>query len=273
MKHAVTLALFTTLSLSVWAGPEEDRTAFVQFFEKRFPSIALEEHVNGAYALDEDKRKQWEALESGFPPYEDAVFDGEALWDESFANGASYSDCFGDSPAVKQHYPMWDAERGGVVTLELAINNCRESNGEKLLDYTDYAMVALSAYVAFESRDEPIAIEVPDQAALAAYEEGKAFYYQRRGQLNFACSSCHLEMAGNKLRSERLSAALGHVTHWPTYRSKWDEVGPLHKRFMECNDQVKAKAFELQSEEYRNLEYFLSYMSNGLPLNGPTTRK
>lgn len=267
MKHLVTLALLASLSLSASAGPEEDRTAFVQFFEKRFPSVAVEEHINGAYALDEDKRKQWEALESGFPPYEDAVFDGEALWDEG-----PYADCFGGSAAVKQSYPMWDEEQG-VVTLELAINNCREANGEEALDYADYDMVALSAYIAFESRGQAINVDVPNDQAMAAYEEGKAFYYQRRGQLNFACSSCHLEMAGNKLRSERLSAALGHVTHWPTYRAKWDEVGPLHKRFMECNDQVKAKAFDLQSVEYRNLEYFLTYMSNGLPLNGPTTRK
>jgi len=272
MKHSLTLTLLVSLSLSAVAGPEEDRAAFVQFFEKRFPGLAVEDHIDGAYALDEDKRKQWEALEAGFPPYEDTVFDGEALWDEGFANGGSYADCFGGSPAVKQKYPLWDALQG-VVTLEVAINNCRQANGEAALDYLDYDMVALSAYVAFESRDELINVDVPDANALAAYEEGKAFYYQRRGQLNFACSSCHLEMAGNKLRSERLSAALGHVTHWPSYRAKWDEVGPLHKRFMECNDQVKAKAFELQSQEYRNLEYFLTYMSNGLPLNGPTTRK
>ena len=267
MKYPVMVALLASLSLSAAAGPEEDRAAFVQFFEKRFPSIEVAEHINGAYALDEDKRKQWEALEAGFPPYEDAVFDGEALWEDG-----PYADCFGGTPAVKQNYPMWDAKQG-VVTLELAINNCREANGEEVWDYLDYDMVALSAYMAFESREESINIDVPNEQALAAYEDGKAFYYQRRGQLNFACSSCHLEMAGNNLRSERLSAALGHVTHWPSYRGKWDEVGPLQRRFKECNDQVKAKGFELQSEEYRNLEYFLTYMSNGLPLNGPTTRK
>jgi sulfur-oxidizing protein SoxA len=50
-------------------------------------------------------------------------------------------------------------------------------------------------------------------------------------------------------------------------------VGSLHKRFAECNRQVRAEPFAAQSEAYRNLEYFLSYLSNGFELNGPATRK
>ena len=209
-----------------------------------------------------------------FPPYEFTIEDGETLWYESFSNQKSHSDCFGDSTAIKQHYPRWDKATAEVVTLDLAINQCREANGEEPLDYMGEEMAALTAFIAYESRDELIDIEVPDQPeALAAYEAGKAFYYQRRGQLNFSCSSCHIDTAGNLLRAERLSSTYGHVTHWPAYRLKWSAVGPLHKRFMECNDQVKAKAFEPQSAEYRNLEYFMTYMSQGLPLNGPSTRK
>ena len=48
---------------------------------------------------------------------------------------------------------------------------------------------------------------------------------------------------------------------------------PLHGRFAGCVRDVRAKPFELQSLEYRNLEYFLSYMSNGLEFNGPGARK
>jgi len=36
---------------------------------------------------------------------------------------------------------------------------------------------------------------------------------------------------------------------------------------------VRAKPFKAQNEEYRNLEYFISYMSNGLEINGPGSRK
>jgi sulfur-oxidizing protein SoxA len=91
--------------------------------------------------------------------------------------------------------------------------------------------------------------------------------------LNFACTSCHVQLAGNMLRAERLSASLGQITHWPVYRFQWQDVGSLHKRFAECNRQVRAEPFAAQSEAYRNLEYFLSYLSNGFELNGPATRK
>ena len=47
----------------------------------------------------------------------------------------------------------------------------------------------------------------------------------------------------------------------------------LQQRFAGCVRDVRAKPFELQSREFRNLEYFLSYMSNGLELNGPGARK
>jgi len=47
----------------------------------------------------------------------------------------------------------------------------------------------------------------------------------------------------------------------------------LHQRVAGCIRDVRAKPFDLQSPEYRNLEYFLTYMSNGLEANGPGARK
>ncbi|MDP5070583.1 MAG: sulfur oxidation c-type cytochrome SoxA [Congregibacter sp.] len=256
------------------AGPEEDRNALRAFYELRFPDIELDAHADGAYALDADKREQWLEMED-FPPYEIAIDEGADLYQEPLADGSSYADCLGDdAPAVKHRFPRFDAASGQVETLEQRINSCRRSAGDEPWDYLGPDMSSLMAFIAFESRDEKIAIEVPDDPlAQAAYNDGKEFFYTRRGQLNFACSSCHVSMVGNALRAERLSAALGHTTHWPVYRLKWKEVGPLHKRFIECNSQVRATPLEAQSESYRNLEYFLTYMSNGMALNGPASRK
>ena len=268
------LLISCLLPLGVAAGPEEDRAAFRAFYEKRFPDVPIDSHKDGAYALDEAKREQWLEMEE-FPPYEIAVDDGAALYEQTFPNGGDYSSCLGENaPAVKQLYPRFDAESGQVVTLEQAINACRVAGGLDPLPYEGEEMAALSAYVAMESRDQPVSVVIPDDpAALAAYEAGKQFYYSRRGQLNFACSSCHLQSAGMMLRAERLSAAVGHTTHWPVYRGKWERVGSLHRRFQECNEQVRAEALPEQSEVYRNLEYFLTYMNNGMALNGPATRK
>lgn len=270
MRLILLLAL-VCLSPIVCAGPEEDRLAFRAFFEKRFPDLPIDAHIDGAYALDESKREQWLAMED-FPPYEFTVDDGQILFEESFAGGIGYADCFENNGAVKHLYPQYDADRQTVVTLEMAINDCREAAGEKALSYNSDEMIQLTAYMAYASRDKLIAVTVPPEAE-TAYNAGKQYYYSRRGQLNFACSHCHLQMAGMNLRAETLSASIGQVSHWPTYRLKWQEVGSLHRRIARCNQQVGAESLPSQSDAYRNVEYFMTYMANGMPINGPSTRK
>jgi sulfur-oxidizing protein SoxA len=256
------------------AGPEQDRQAFVKYFTERFPDTPYADFINGIYSIDKPSREQWEAIEE-FPPYELALDQGKALFETPFANGKSYADCFANGGiGVRQDYPYFDTERGEVITLELAINDCRKTNGEKPLPYKKGDIAALSAYMAYTSRGNKLDIKIPDDPkALAAYESGKQFYYSKRGQLNFSCFDCHGGGSGLYVRADKLSPALGHPSHFPVYRSDWNELGTMHRRFGGCNEQVRAKAFPAQSPEYRNLEYFLTYMSNGLEVNGPGARK
>lgn len=270
---AAALALMGAASTAVQAGPEEDRKAFEEYFFKRFPGVPLEEFANGVYAIDPVSRETWEAIEE-FPPYEPFVEDGKKMWETSFANGKGYADCFGE-PSVADKYPMWDKEKGMVVTLALAVNECLEANGEKPLKYKKGKIASLLAYMNYETRGKLTHVEIPgdDSRAMDAYNKGKQFYYARRGQLNFSCAHCHVYSSGQNIRTDVLSPALGHTTGWPVYRAKWGELGTLHRRFDGCNKQVRAKPFKAQGEEYRDLEYFLTYMSNGIPYNGPSSRK
>ena len=236
--------LLVVLAPFAAADPAQDRQALRDFYQARFADVPLAAHKDGVYAIDAQAREQWLELEE-FPPYEIAVDEGAELFEVAFASGSGYQDCFA-SAAVKQRYPYFDNDAGGVVTLEAAINACREEHGETALAYDSAEMAALVAYMAFASRGATVSLPEPSTAGeIAAYESGKQFYQSRRGQLNFACSSCHVQLVGNRLRAEKLSASLGHVTHWPVYRLKWQEVGPLHKRFQECNSQVGAEPFEL----------------------------
>lgn len=268
------IAFAATLSLAARAGPEEDREAFRAYFMERFPGVALEDYADGIYALDENARRQWREIEE-FPPYEFAVEQGETLFNQAFADGGHFADCFDNGGvAIRQTYPRFDLESAEVVTLELALNRCRSAHGEKPYPYKSDEMIALSAWMAWTSRGQKIAVSVPeDPRALAAFEEGKRFYYSKRGQLNFACSDCHVKSAGSWVRADHLSAGLGHPTHFPVYRSKLGKMISLHSRFYGCVRDVRARPYAEQSLEYRNLEYFLTYMSNGLPVNGPGARK
>lgn len=268
------VAAFTAIAPSALAAtPEEDRNAVQNYMTKKFPGVPLAEYANGVYAIDSVGRDNWEAIEE-FPPYETFIDAGEEMWNKTFKNGKSYKSCFG-SPAVAHKYPHWDKEKQMVMTLPLAINNCLKANGEKPLKYKKGPINNIVSYISYQSRGNVTNVVIPkDQpGAMAAYEAGKKFYYDRRGQLNLSCAHCHMQQSGQQIRSEILSPALGHTTHFPVYRSKWATVGTLHRRFTGCNKQVRAKAFKAQGDEYRNLEYFLTYMSNGIELNGPGARK
>lgn len=272
-----TLAASALLCVSAvaLASPEADRQAFSDYYTKKFSETPLEDFVNGIYSIDSKSREQWEEIEE-FPPYEIDIDKGKELFETAFANGKTYGSCFdNEGIGVRQNYPHWDKDKGQVMTLELAINQCREANGEKPLKYKKGALAAISAYMAYTSRGKPIAVTVPedDAGAMAAYEDGKQFFYTKRGQLNFSCADCHMGNSGNYVRADRLSPALGHASHFPVYRSKWGELGTLHRRFGGCNANIRAKPFKAQGKEYRNLEYFLTYMSNGLEFNGPGARK
>ena len=277
MKSFLTLtaaALIAAAPLVVNASPEDDLKAFRSYFLERFPNVPLEEFANGVYAIDPASREQWEAIEE-FPPYEIAIEEGEELFNTPFKNGKTFASCFRNGGiGIKGDYPYFDEKSGQVKTLELDINECLEKNGEKPLEYGKGKLASISAYMAYTTRGQVIDIKIPhDQRAMDAYENGKKFFYARRGQLNFSCAHCHVDNAGNKIRADLLSPALGHVSHFPVYRSSWGGLGTLDRRFQGCNEQVRAKKFAPQSEEYRDLEYFLSYMSNGIPWNGPGSRK
>ena len=275
-KLLIVAAVISTLGIAqiVQAGPKDDLKAFQSYYKSRFPDTKFADFQNGVYAIDAESRAQWESIEE-FPPYEPDIETGKQLFNTPFKNGKTYASCFkNDGIGVAQNYPYFDSKAGKVVTLDLAINECRTSNGEEALDFKKGKLAQISAYMAYTSRGKKIDIEIPDDPkALAAYEAGKTYYYAKRGQLNMSCADCHVNNAGNRIRADILSPALGHTTHFPVYRSTWGEIGTLHWRFIGCNEQVRAKASKAQSEEYRNLEYFLTYMGNGLEINGPGFRK
>jgi sulfur-oxidizing protein SoxA len=253
--------------------PAADAKAFQKYFTDKFPQLKLEDFVNGPYSLNEDMRRQWQEKEE-FPPYEFALEAGKEMFTKPFKNGKTYADCFPDGGiGIRQNYPYFDEKEGKVVTLELALNRCREANGEAPISYVKDDMAALTAYMASTSRGKPFDIKIPDDPrALQAFEDGKQYFYTRRGQLNFSCASCHVQNPGQRIRAEILAPALGILNAMPIYRSEWGGMGTISRRFVTCNIQTRGVPLEPQSDEYRNLEYYLSYVSNGLPISGPGAR-
>jgi sulfur-oxidizing protein SoxA len=270
---ALACAAASAIAAETPPDPAADAKAFQKYFTDKFPKVKYEDFVNGPYSVNEDMRKQWQEIEQ-FPPYEFALDAGKEMFATPFKNGKTYADCFPNGGiGIRQNYPYFDEKEGKVVTLELALNRCREANGEAPISYVKDEMASLTAYMAYTSRGKPMNIKIPnDPRALAAYEDGKRYFYTRRGQLNFSCASCHVQSPGEHIRAETLAPALGILNAMPIYRSDWCGMGTISRRFTSCNSQTRAVPLEPQSDEYRDLEYYLSYVSNGLPISGPGAR-
>jgi len=271
---ALSIVLIAATPFASQATPDDDLKAFRSYFTKKFPDVPVNDFINGVYAIDPASREQWEAFEE-FPSYQIAIDQGEEKFNKKFANGKGYADCFPNyKKGIKQNYPYFDTDTGKVVTLEGAINKCRTDNGEEALKWEKGEIADVSSYLGYLSRGKKINVKVPNDAkAIEAYNRGKKHFFAKRGQLNMACADCHYYYSGSKIRADVLSPALGHTSGFPVYRNSWEGMGTLHRRYGGCNKQVRAKPFKAQSDEYTALEFYESYMSNGLEINAPSQRK
>ncbi len=264
------------------ASPASDLKEFRSYFLKKFPGVPFQEFSNGVYGINKDLRQEWEAMEE-FPPYEFALQIGKKLFNKPFKNNKTYASCFKNGGiGIRQNYPYFSKRTGKIKTLAVEINQCRVKNKEKILEWQKNELAAIIAYMSYTSRGKKIRIFVPNESrALAIYNQGKSYFYAKRGQLNFSCADCHVYYAGNRVRSNYLSPALGHVSHFPVYRKKWEfrgnsklaGFGTLHRRYRGCNKQVRAKPLKAQSKIYTALEFFQTYMSNGIRINAPGVRQ
>lgn len=256
-----------------FATPEQDRAAFIALYREKFPALPFKAYVDGALMLSSDAKAQFDSIME-FPPFQGDIDKGRKLWETRFKNGKTFADCFADGGRnVAGNYPYYDSGGDKVVTFEMAINRCLRDNGEVEFKFGDKAtMGSVTAYARTLSDGMLVNVRVENAGAAAKYERGKKMYFTRMGQYNFACASCHLDNAGKILRTEILSPAVGQTTHWPVFRAG-DNLNTLHMRYRRCMEQMRASPFPAGSEEFNNLEYFHSYLSNGLPMRASVYRK
>jgi sulfur-oxidizing protein SoxA len=194
---------------------------------------------------------------------------GEALWQDGCAS------CHGEARAsmrgVAARYPAYDAKAQAVLDLDARIERCRTANaGKPSFGRESDELLALSAFVAFQSRGVPTAVSI-DGPARAAFERGAAFYQQRHGQMNIACTQCHDRNYGKRLYTETLSQ--GHGTAFPAYRLEWQNLGSLQRRIRACLFGVRAQMPPPGAPELTDVELFLAWRAQGLPLEAPGVRR
>jgi sulfur-oxidizing protein SoxA len=190
---------------------------------------------------------------------------GQQLWSQAAAPTAqSCQSCHGEASAsmrsVATRYPAWSQATGQVINLEQQINRCR-SERQKLepFSYESEDLLALTAFLSHQAKGLPIQVRI-DGPAAASFARGKAFFYQRRGQLNLSCANCHEQHAGARLHGETITQ--GQINGFPIYRM-----------FAWCNEAIRAEPFGPGSQSYVDLELFERWRGRGLLIETPAVRR
>ncbi len=203
------------------------------------------------------------------------VLEGEALWAKKVGSaGKACADCHGNGRSsmsgVAARYPAYDKALARPVTLDQRINLCRANHQQATpLPYESRDLLALSAFVAHQSRGAPITAG-DDPQAKPFIAQGRALYMQRQGQLNLACTNCHDDNFDKRLAGAPITQ--GQPTGYPLYRLEWQTLGSLERRLRSCLSGVRAQAYDYGSLELVALELYLMSRAHGLPMETPAVR-
>ena len=201
---------------------------------------------------------------------------GERLWGEPAGRDSkACASCHGDAASsmkgVATRYPQVDKAAGHLVNIADRVNLCRERHQQaEALPLESEPLLALTAYITFQSRGLPMNVKIDGEAA-THFERARERYYRRMGQMNLSCAQCHERNWGRTLFNETVSQ--GHGTGWPGYRLEWQNFGSLQRRLRACYSGLRAEMPEYGSRELVELELFLAWRETGLPIETPGVRR
>jgi sulfur-oxidizing protein SoxA len=245
----------------------------------------------------EDVKKEIERyrqMVSEGSPAELFELEGEALWKKPQGpKQASLEKCnLGLGPGVlKGAYaalPRYFKDADRVMDLETRLLHCmmtlqgrsREEATQRVFGNADRPseMESLSAYVAAQSRGMKMAPGESHPKERAAYELGRALYFQRAGSWDFACTSCHGE-EGKRIRLQELPVLLkpenarSVVATWPAYRISTSGFITMQWRMNNCYQQMRMPEPSFGSDATVALIHFITVTGKGEIYRGPGNKR
>ena len=133
---------------------------------------------------------------------------GEELWEtpagkENKACANCHNEAANSMQTVGSRYPVFAKELGKLINIEQRINQCRTDRMKaEPFKWESEELLSMTSFVRNQSRGQAVA-PVVDETTKPFFDKGKAFYEQRRGQLDLACMHCHQFYAGRSTSRER----------------------------------------------------------------------
>lgn len=281
MKNTAAILVASTLALAPgFAAADEDATLIINGEIEIVTKTAAPEYVEGLSEIYSGwlfRSAETQALEMDDFDNPGMIFVDQALDVYNTVEGSegkSCASCHGDGAeglvGVRAVYPKWHEGSGEVRTLEMAVNDCRETRmGADAWGWDSGNMVNMTALISSVSRGMPMNVAI-DGPAQETWEKGKELYYTRTGQLELSCANCHEDHYGDMIRADHLSQ--GQINAFPAYRLKNAKLNSIHNRFKGCVRDTRAETFNPGSPEFVALELYVASRGNGLSVEGPSVR-
>jgi sulfur-oxidizing protein SoxA len=213
---------------------------------------------------------------------DDYIEEGKALFNKPGKNGKSCASCHPHNlKGVAANYPKYDQALGKVMLIETRANYCRK----KYMHSQPYHLGSrnsntLSSYIKYMARNAPVTL-ASNEATQTAIQKGRHSFYQKTGQLNFACADCHDRAAGKWLRGQALNSIKpgGKYSYtaatWPRHFIALHELGliSLQQRIRHCQIVTRTYPLKPGSAEYINMELYITSLAQGAPMQAPSMSK
>jgi len=206
---------------------------------------------------------------------------GKVTFDKKGKNSKSCASCHNESKnslvGVAAKYPKKGMHHK-IINLEQRINLCRTQK----MDSHPFKLGSphsnkLSSYVKYLSRDAPIKV------ATTAFEKkalkrGETAFNKKTGQLNLSCADCHATSGDKWLSGQYLSSITPTGSYkstaatWPRHFIAGHDLGliSLQQRIRHCQIISRTYPLKLGSQEYSEMELYITSLANGSGLLAPT---
>ena len=230
-------------------------------------------------AIDEYR----EMLQDGNPA-ELFEMDGEALWTEARGpKNATLEQCdLGKGPGVVEgafvELPRYFEDTGRVQDLESRLVTCMvELQG---IDRDEIVkdgvwgegeranVTALATWVASASRGMKFNVPQEHKQERVMYEVGKRVFFQRGGQYDFSCATCHgeddirIRLQDLPHLSDNPGDGVG-IAAWPAYRVSSGEMWTMQHRLNDCYRQQRFPEPDFISDVTVALGVFMGVKAEG----------
>jgi sulfur-oxidizing protein SoxA len=220
---------------------------------------------------------------------------GEALWKEARGTKKlSLETCdLGEGPGkldgAYAKLPRYFADADKVMDLEQRLLWCMEK--VQGLDTKDVIkrrfsrpgvqsdMEDLVAYIANKSSGAKLSLSLSHPKEKELYAVGEAMFFQRGGQWDFSCATCHAE-DGKRIRLQGLpnlakpgKAVQETMGSWPTYRVSQSQLRTMQHRLWDCYRQMRWPAPDYAADGLTALTVYLNKNADGGEIQVPSIKR